>query len=145
MKKSIFLLFFLLATPALAQRIAITFDDAPTPDTRVLSEPERAKKILATLKRHYIRQAGFFVITGNISDTNRSVLMDYANAGHVLGNHSHRHLSPSVVSIVEYNADVIKADSIMRSLKGSVSLYRFPFLNEGRTKEKRDSIRGQLI
>lgn len=144
MKFIILTVLIAVSTPGLCQRIAITFDDAPTQDTPVLSEAERAKKILSTLKQHYIKQAGFFVITGNIHKNNEKILRDYANAGHVLGNHSHTHLSPSAVSIDAYNADVVKADSVMKSLHGSVSFYRYPFLNEGRTKEKRDSIRSQL-
>lgn len=139
------LLIVLLLLPFAAntQQIAITFDDVPTHDTPLFRHAERAAKIREHLAAYKVSSA-FFVITGSVTEQNASQLLAYTKAGHVLANHSHSHLSPSRISAAAYIRDLNKADSVMKSLPGAESWYRYPFLNEGPTREKRDSIRQAL-
>src|SRR5690606_37017149 len=133
----------LLFVKASAQQIAFTFDDAPTNDTPLFTHAERAAKIREHLAAHKVSSA-FFVITGSVTETNTPQLHAYVKAGHVLANHSHSHLSPSRITAAHYIRDLKKADSVMKLLPGTVPWYRYPFLNEGPTREKRDSIRNTL-
>ncbi len=126
-----------------AQEIAITFDDAPTYDTPLFTHAERAAKIRQHLAAYKVNSA-FFVITGSVTESNAPQLQAYVKAGHVLANHSHSHLSPSRISAAHYIRDLMRADSVMKLLPGTVPWYRYPFLNEGPTREKRDSIRNTL-
>ncbi len=137
---ALLLLFSLISN---AQEIAITFDDAPTHDTPLFSHAERAAKIREHLALYKVSSA-FFVITGSVTEQNAPQLLAYTKAGHVLANHSHSHLSPSRISTAAYIRDLNKADSVMQSLPGTEPWYRYPFLNEGPTREKRDSIRQAL-
>ena len=138
---SLFAIF--LSSVSIAQEIALSFDDAPTFDSPLFTYQERAERIREHLTSHGVT-AVFFVVTGNIDSRNSEQLKAYTRQGHVLANHSHSHLSPSRVSITQYVEDIEKADSILRNWEHVKPWYRYPFLNEGLTKPKRDSIRSVL-
>jgi peptidoglycan/xylan/chitin deacetylase (PgdA/CDA1 family) len=127
-----------------AQEIAITFDDAPTRDAALFTGAERGAKIIDALKNHNVKQVAFFVTTSNISPEGKSRLKNYVNAGHLLANHSHSHKWIHEMGVQSYCADIIKADSILKNFAGYTHWYRFPFLDEGRSKNARDSIRQTL-
>lgn len=126
-----------------AQEIAITFDDAPMHNSPLFTNRERTEKIIWQLTKHNV-QAAFYVITGNITDENKNQLTSYTQHGHLLANHSHSHHSPGRVSVDVYIDDIKKADAILKEIPGTVPWYRFPYLNEGATVSKRDSIRTTL-
>ncbi|HYJ30964.1 MAG TPA: polysaccharide deacetylase, partial [Allosphingosinicella sp.] len=48
------------------KRIAFSFDDVPRHDGAFFSPDERAAALIAALRRGRVRQAGFFVTTGNL-------------------------------------------------------------------------------
>jgi peptidoglycan-N-acetylglucosamine deacetylase len=124
-----------------AQQIAITFDDAPTHDSPLLTGDERTLRIIKHLKNNGVRQAAFFVLTGSINSEGHKRLTKYSDAGHLLANHSHSHLWIHEVGTDQYVRDVIKADSILNRYHSYVKWFRYPYLNEGRTIGSRDSIR----
>jgi peptidoglycan/xylan/chitin deacetylase (PgdA/CDA1 family) len=135
------LLFIITITLAQAQEIAITLDDAPTRDAALFTGAERGAKIIAALKKENVKQVAFFVTTANISPEGKSRLQNYVKAGHLLANHSHSHRWIHVMGVQSYCNDIAKADSILQTFAGYKHWYRFPFLDEGRTKNARDSIR----
>ncbi len=143
MKSALTVFILALTTLVGAQEVALTFDDAPTFDSPLLTYAERAERIRSQLAAHDVI-AGFFVITGNINDKNSEQLKAYTREGHVLANHSHSHLSPSRVKIEHYINDITIADSILSTWQGVAPWYRYPYLNEGTSKPKRDSIRSAL-
>lgn len=123
------------------QELAITFDDAPTFNGPIFNGSERTDKILAQLKLHGIEQVSFFVVTGNIDAQGKERLQRYANAGHLLANHTHSHQWIHTIGVNKYCKDIQRADSILRPMRGFVPWFRYPFLDEGRSKPVRDSIR----
>jgi peptidoglycan/xylan/chitin deacetylase (PgdA/CDA1 family) len=127
-----------------AQEIAITFDDAPTADGPMFTGEERTRRIIAHLKNHQVKEASFFVVTGNITPSNKHRLAAYKTAGHLLGNHSHNHQWIHAMGTAKYIRDLLTADSILALLPGYTRWYRYPFLDEGRTVSSRDSIRAAL-
>lgn len=127
-----------------AQEIAITFDDAPTGDGPLFTGEERTKQIIDHLKHHKVKEAAFFVLTGNISSANRPRLQRYVRAGHLLANHSHSHVWIHRSGTANYIRDVSTADSLLRTYKGYMTWFRYPYLDEGRTVPARDSIRAAL-
>lgn len=144
-KLSLIVLFFLIRTSLSAQEIALTFDDAPTSDGPLYSGPERTTRILNHLRKHRIGQVAFFVITNNINAAGRERLLRYAADGHLLANHTHQHQSIESLGVKGYNKGIQKADSILKTFKGFTPWFRYPFLDEGKTKPVRDSIRAQLL
>jgi peptidoglycan/xylan/chitin deacetylase (PgdA/CDA1 family) len=137
-------IFLFVLTNAFSQQIAITFDDAPTSDGPVFTGKERTERILNQLKKEKIAQVSFFVITGNINEAGKKRLMQYVNAGHLLGNHTHSHQWIHLLGVKGYLKDIRTADSILRTMNGFVPWFRYPFLDEGKSKPVRDSIRSAL-
>jgi peptidoglycan/xylan/chitin deacetylase (PgdA/CDA1 family) len=143
MKTFACLLFTILSYQLSAQEIAITFDDAPTPDGPLFSGTERARRILGHLKNNEI-QAAFFIVTGGINSANQERIAKYAGAGHLIANHTHSHRRIHEMGTQAYWNDVRTADSILRTFKGFVGWFRYPFLDEGRSIPVRDSLRMAL-
>jgi peptidoglycan/xylan/chitin deacetylase (PgdA/CDA1 family) len=128
-----------------AQEIAITFDDAPLGDGAIYTGMQRASRIIAALKKHEVKQAAFFVVTSQINTAGLQRLKMYSDAGHLIANHSHSHNWIAVMGTANYIRDIQRADSILKSTTFPYKpWYRYPFLDEGRTKTSRDSIRAAL-
>ena len=138
--------FFLTAFAVLAsaQEIALTFDDAPTSDGPVFNGAERTELILKQLKEANVTEAAFFVITNQLNEKGKARIKRYADAGHAIANHTHRHAWIHEVGTSAYCRDIRTADSILRQYKTFKPWFRYPFLNEGSTKSTRDSIRQTL-
>ena len=128
----------------MAQEIAITFDDAPTGDGPLYTGTERTTRILSQLKENGVSQVAFFVVTRNIDATGAKRLQRYSDAGHLLGNHTQSHQWIYQLGTKTYIQDIRIADSKLRTMKGFVPWFRYPFLDEGKSKPVRDSIRSAL-
>jgi peptidoglycan-N-acetylglucosamine deacetylase len=138
------LLLTVISNRALTQQIALTFDDAPTADGPLFTGVERTDRVLRHLQSKQSAQAAFFVITSQINAETTSRLEKYVQAGHLLANHTHSHRWIADIGAKAYCLDVLKADSILAGFKGYSKLFRYPFLDEGKTKHLRDTIRSLL-
>jgi peptidoglycan/xylan/chitin deacetylase (PgdA/CDA1 family) len=147
------LLVFAMAAPAAPKpepkRIALSFDDVPRRPGAFLTPDQRTQGILSGLSAAGVKQAVFFVTTGNLDKPEgkggEERIMMYSGAGHVIANHSHAHRRLSQIPAEEYLEDVDKAAAWLRNRPGSRPWFRFPFLDEGRAdKAKRDAVRAGL-
>jgi peptidoglycan-N-acetylglucosamine deacetylase len=138
--------FFLLVTlnAAHGQQVALTFDDAPTGDGPIFTGAERTNRILEQLQKRKVTQAAFFVITSQLDPTTILRIKKYTAAGHLLANHTHSHRWIADIGAKAYCLDVLKADSILDNFSGYSRYFRYPFLDEGKTKHLRDTIRTVL-
>ncbi|RAJ88275.1 polysaccharide deacetylase [Chitinophaga dinghuensis] len=148
MKRTIILLpVLLLCFQAFSQKkIAITLDDPNTYPSVKLSWQERNTAILQTLSKHKIK-AALFVCGMRVDDTNgKTLLTAWDSAGHLICNHSYSHLyyNSKAISAEKYIADFRRGDAVIRSFSHYTKLFRFPFLKEGNTAEKIDSMRAAL-
>lgn len=131
--------------PKTTRRIALTFDDAPRSDGGFFGGEERTRRLIQELKQAGVEEAMFFVKTSHIrSESDRKRLRQYTGAGHRLANHSHSHLWLNRTESNEYIADISEASKILANFDHYDPFYRFPFLDEGRTPEKRDAVREAL-
>lgn len=146
MKKLI--IFFLIALsviPISAQEIALTFDDTPTQHREYQNGFERTEILIKKFRESNIPQVAFFVVTSRMDSLGKARLKLYADAGHIIANHSHLHSDIHRMGGVEnYIQDINKADTILKDLPGFMPWFRFPFLNEGRTHPVREAIRKAL-
>jgi peptidoglycan/xylan/chitin deacetylase (PgdA/CDA1 family) len=126
------------------RRLALTFDDAPLPDGPLFTGEERARRIVAELRRAGVREAAFFANPGRPEPDLQQRLRVYAGAGHVLANHTSTHPDLRNVSAEAYLADIAAADRVLRPMPGFRPWFRFPYLSEGETVEKRDAVRRGL-
>lgn len=143
-------LIFLHINIASAMELSITVDDLPangnisTQTTRI----EIAQKILSVFKKHHITGV-YGLINGNTVDSTPNglaILQEWIKEGHALGNHTFHHLDLAKTESAEYIADIQKNEPILNQLMTDKDYlyFRYPFLSEGNTQEKRDTIRNYL-
>jgi len=139
-------LILLLASASIAHagELAITFDDSPRRADGYLDGPTRAKTLIAELKRHHIQQVAFFSVSQKLDEEGTQRLKSYSDAGHIIANHSHSHPDFNQLSLQEYTDNVGKADELLRGFPTFKKWYRYPYLREGDTAEKRDGMRAYL-
>jgi len=121
-------------------------DDPNTRETPMLSWQERDSMILKTLDEHHI-QAGLFVCGMRVDNAaGRILLKHWDSKNHLICNHSYSHFyfDSESRSCESFFHDFEKGDSIIRSCKNYTRLFRFPYLKEGNTVEKRDCMRVAL-
>jgi peptidoglycan-N-acetylglucosamine deacetylase len=122
---------------------SITMDDFHWQNPIRLTASERNQSILDALDSHK-HKAALFVIGRNVEDDEgKELLKLWDKAGHMIGNHtySHRNLNRRETDVSEYQQDILKADALLKDFKQFKKYFRFPFLKEGDTPAKRESIR----
>jgi peptidoglycan/xylan/chitin deacetylase (PgdA/CDA1 family) len=119
------------ALQASAREIALTFDDAPQPDTTIMTGAERTDKLIKVLKDAKVPDALFFVTTKNITEQNKHRLTQYTQAGFHLANHSHSHSSAAKLGVNDYLSDAYKAHLILKDFDNRLPFHRFPYLHYG--------------
>jgi peptidoglycan/xylan/chitin deacetylase (PgdA/CDA1 family) len=146
----VLLLFLLLAIAGQAQvstrEVAITIDDLPVVSTRrdLKNRQEITKKLLSHIKKAKIPAIGF-VNENKLYDGDKrnyesiDLLKLWLNDGLELGNHTFSHRSLNQIPLADYEADLLKGETITRELleakKKQIRYFRHPFLQTGRTME----------
>lgn len=137
--------------PALASRQAtqysITMDDFHWANAVKLTATERNEAILHTLRSHST-QAALFVIGRNIdSAEGKELLAPWDKAGHLICNHtySHRNYNAPETDVAVYQADILRAEALLKPFSRYKNFFRFPMLKEGDTVAKRDAMRVFLV
>ena len=142
------ILFFAVQIPAQisTRQIAVTIDDLPVVSTRrdLKNRQEITKKLLGHIKKGKFPAIGF-VNENKLYDGDKrneqeiDLLRMWLNAGLELGNHTFSHRSLNRIELAEYQADLLKGQTITKELlakKGKdIRYFRHPFLQTGRTME----------
>lgn len=115
------------------REIAFTFDDAPTPDSALMSGAERTQRIIDLLLKAKVPDALFFVKADYINPDTQRRLAQYAAADFHLANHSFSHQSASELGKLDYLADAYKAHLLLKSQDNFLPYHRFPYLHYGKT------------
>jgi peptidoglycan/xylan/chitin deacetylase (PgdA/CDA1 family) len=139
---------FLLACAAQAQTVAFTFDDGPNLEpTPLLSPQQRNQAMLDALAAHHV-QAALFVTCGfgAVKPEGYALARAWGDAGHALGNHTMTHpdLNSATLTLAQYQQEIADCGKITATLPGYQKWFRFTFLREGNTPEKRDGMRAYL-
>jgi peptidoglycan/xylan/chitin deacetylase (PgdA/CDA1 family) len=121
-------------------------DDPTTEPTPRLATAQRDAAIRAALsaRKH---QAALFVCGMRVDSPEGKTLLDaWEREGHILGNHtwSHPYLHSKKRTLAEFLADAEKGEAVVRGRARYRKLFRYPFLKEGDTAEKRDGVRAWL-
>ncbi|MCC2954832.1 polysaccharide deacetylase family protein [Massilia sp. IC2-477] len=137
-----------LAPQLHAQSVAFTFDDGPNlAATPRLSPQARNAAMLAALAKHKVK-AALFVTCGFGADRPEGLALAHAwgQGGHALGNHTvtHPDLDSAKVTLAQYQQEVLDCDRVVAALPGYQKWFRFTYLREGNTLEKRNGMRAFL-
>ncbi len=129
-------------------RIALTVDDLPSHGSLPLnySRTKVAEDFLQRLDNNNIHGVYGFVVGNRIDKNTEEVMSLWGKKGHFFANHTYHHLDLTSVSAQKFIDDIALNDSIVFRKNGSfvVKYFRFPFLHEGNTYEKRSEVRRYL-
>ena len=128
------------------KQIAITIDDPTTKATPKLNWQERDSFILKALDHHNIT-AALFICGMRVDNSEGRVLMNnWDSKDHLMCNHSYSHLyyNSTTATASVFISDFKKTDPIIRVYRNYTQLFRFPYLKEGSSAEKRNSMRAAL-
>lgn len=126
-------------------QIAITVDDLPVHGPYPSSETpiSVAHTVISALRAQKVDAYGFTNAYWTEKDPpTKAVLQAWKDAGLPLGNHgwAHRHLSE--MTAAEFEQELMKDDSALQPLStGDWKWFRYPFLDEGESLEKRTASR----
>ncbi len=137
--------------PAPAVEVAVTVDDLPShgPAFAGIDRAAIAERLLAAFRRHRLPPVYGFVNGKkvDVDPTLEPILRLWRDAGNPLGNHTYSHPSLTGTSVPDYLADLEKGEEILKKLEPDDSVFRvfrYPFLFEGDTLEKREAVRRYL-
>jgi peptidoglycan/xylan/chitin deacetylase (PgdA/CDA1 family) len=118
-----------------AFNVALTVDDLPVhgPDFPGVDRVAIARRLLSAFEKHRVPQVYGFVNGGKLDGHPelQAVLDAWRAAGYPLGNHTWSHADPNKTPLDAYFADIARNDRYGK-------VFRYPFLFEGDTPERRD-------
>jgi peptidoglycan/xylan/chitin deacetylase (PgdA/CDA1 family) len=136
--------------PVLAEQMAITFDDLPAHGDLPpgVSRVDVAQSILDTLKRERLPPIYGFINGKRLEEdsTTTAVLKAWRTAGQPLANHTFTHGDLNKETVAEFAFDVQKNEPLLQTLMGTEDWhwFRYPYLHEGATIDKRRAARKWL-
>ncbi|MBL7546149.1 MAG: polysaccharide deacetylase family protein [Bdellovibrionaceae bacterium] len=129
-----------------AKEISITIDDPEVKETPLFDSKKRNQEILKALDAHQVK-AALFVCGMRIDNAEgKDLLKSWDQKGHLIGNHTYSHLyfHSDRNSLEVFKSDFLKVEVLIKDLKNFSRIFRFPYLKEGNTNEKRDGMRAFL-
>jgi peptidoglycan-N-acetylglucosamine deacetylase len=133
-----------------AEGVAITFDDLPShgPLPVGTTRSDVARSILATLKDAKIPEIYGFINAGKLEKNPEDIefLKLWREAGQPLGNHTYTHMNFNENTVAAFEENIEKNESILKTLMEGKDWhwFRYPYLWEGDTLEKRRAVRAYL-
>ncbi|GAB00619.1 MULTISPECIES: polysaccharide deacetylase family protein [Acinetobacter] len=145
MKKCLGLLLIFVTTMGQAKQLALSFDDGVNPDLNSQAV-QINQQILQQLKQHQLKSIIYPSVIKIGDYAGLQLVAEWGKQGHQIGNHSelHLNLNKDHISSQQYIAGIQRAEQVFRPLTGWTARYRFPFLKEGNTLEKRDRVAAYL-
>ncbi len=132
------------AAPAARPAVSITMDDFALGETPKLTALERNRRTLDALREHSNLKAALFVTGKHIdSETGKRLLAEWDREEHMIANHSYSHMyyNSAKTEFDAFSKDILRCEAIIKAFPRFRKLFRFPYLKEGETVEKRDLMR----
>jgi peptidoglycan-N-acetylglucosamine deacetylase len=126
-------------------QIALTLDDPTLKLGSVLKWQEANARILKAIAAKDIR-AALFVCGMRVDEADGAKLLSaWDEAGHLICNHSYSHkFYGEQTSYADFAVDFLKNEKVIAPYHNRQALFRYPFLKEGDTADKRDRFRALL-
>jgi peptidoglycan/xylan/chitin deacetylase (PgdA/CDA1 family) len=130
--------------------VALTFDDLPAASSIPAGETRTqiAANITAVLKANHL-EGTYGMVNASQMEHNpdaQQALRLWVSAGMKIGNHTWSHLNLNDLSIEAYEQEIARNEATLNEYAPGSDWhwFRYPFLAEGDTLEKRHAIRGYL-
>jgi peptidoglycan/xylan/chitin deacetylase (PgdA/CDA1 family) len=140
----------IFASAGFSQQVALTIDDLPSHGALPpgMTRADVAKRILKTLQDAHAPKVYGFINAKKLEEhpEDMEVLKLWRSAGFPLGNHTYAHLSLNASSADDFDQNVARDEPTLKSLMGHQNWhwFRYPYLWEGDTLEKRHAVRQYL-
>ena len=140
----------IFASTGFSQQVALTIDDLPSHGALPpgMTRADVAKSILKTLQDAHAPKVYGFINAKKLEEhpEDMEVLKLWRSAGFPLGNHTYAHLSLNASSADDFDQNVARDEPTLKSLMGHQNWhwFRYPYLWEGDTLEKRHAVRQYL-
>ncbi len=138
-----------LAANCAGQKLAITFDDLPANGALPpgVTMTETAKNVVAILKKRPVPPVYGFINAKKLegSPDGAEALKVWA-AAELVGNHTYTHMDLEKNTAEAYEREIEENEPALELLdaKGNWHWFRYPYLHEGDTVEKRRAVRAYL-
>ena len=132
-------------------KVAFTVDDLPEHSElpKGLDRYTVAKKFIDVFTAHHLPEVYGFINGINVDPVpdHYKILKMWRDAGFLLGNHTYSHLHLDKLSLKKYEKEIEGNEHILKALAGGSDwhYFRYPFLEEGGTLEKRNGVRKLLF
>lgn len=126
-------------------QVALTLDDPTLSLGSVLKWQEANSRILNAISAKGVR-AALFVCGMRVDEAGGTKLLTaWDQAGHLICNHSYSHkFYGERTTYADFAVDFLKNEKIIAPYHNRTALFRYPFLKEGDTADKRDRFRALL-
>jgi peptidoglycan/xylan/chitin deacetylase (PgdA/CDA1 family) len=126
-------------------QVALTLDDPTLTLGSVVRWPEANSRILKAIFDKNVH-AALFVCGMRVDETDGAKLLSaWDQAGHLICNHSYSHkFYGEQTSYADFAVDFLKNEKVIAPYHNRTALFRYPFLKEGDTADKRDRFRALL-
>jgi peptidoglycan/xylan/chitin deacetylase (PgdA/CDA1 family) len=130
---------------SLRPQLALTMDDPTTTLDSLMRWPDANSRILNAISARNVR-AALFVCGHRVDEPDGTKLLSaWDQAGHQICNHTYSHPAYTErTSYSDFAVDFLKNEKVIAGYHNRTSLFRYPFLKEGDTAEKRDQFRALL-
>jgi peptidoglycan/xylan/chitin deacetylase (PgdA/CDA1 family) len=131
--------------PTERPQVALTLDDPTLVLDSVMKWQDANSRILKAIAAKNMRIA-LFVCGVRVDDADGAKLVSaWDQAGHLICNHSYSHnLYGEKISYADFAVDFLRNEKVIAPYHNRTALFRYPFLKEGDTAEKRDRFRALL-
>ncbi len=143
-------LLFIAITSQAKIKMAITVDDLPNHGNLPpgVSRKDVTTKILSVLKKHKVPEVYGFINAGRTDDNKEALLIFkmWRSVGYPLGNHTFNHMGLYKNTVEDFTKNISFNESALKELNGDTDwkYFRYPYLQEGDTLEKRNTVRKYL-
>jgi len=152
-------LFCAVAAAAPKLKVALTFDDLPLNGTLAAGakQSDYARDTIKVLKKHRIPPSYGFINADKLerNPDGALALQIWVKGGHPLANHTYTHLDLTKNSVEDFQREILRNEPALELLMpegqkdggaqhGRWSWFRYPYLHEGDTLEKRRAVRAFL-
>lgn len=124
-------------------KISFSFDDGATQDFPGYKNSNWNQLLLGKLATENVKTVLFVKGKNLDNEAGKTIIKNWNDAEHLIANHtySHPYFNSKKVSLNRFKQELLKNDSLINNYSNFTKLFRFPYLKEGNTIEKRDGFR----